>query len=287
MMKLDTLNPRFRAIIESCESFLVSYPANWPVLDLSPFGLSIPEERRYTATSLASRDVVNGLHHLDATTFGPQEMLMPRWVLFDCGEFPGVVFGFGKRSRDLPDRVRRHYHVLDRDDAFVPLSMWVAIRCGEEGAWFGHNLSSANLLLEGEDRLPGLASLTKALGIRVTRATKQYGATQWDSDSIDLHLRFGEMHLLSAYTPAHTHEETLSYLIDVDDDRLWGCLQAGWKRPSIPTTRVLSADDGEDIRRLQEQIESGERWQLVRMERATAATDDTPARPQRLHLKRL
>lgn len=287
MMKLDTLNPRFRHIIESCESFLVSYPANWPALDLTPFGLEIPAERRYTATSLASRDVVNGLHHLDATTFGPQEMLMPRWVLFDCGEFPGIVYGFGRRSGDLPDRVRRHYHVLDRDDVFVPLSMWVAIRCAEEGAWFGHNLSSANLLLEGDDRLPGLASLTKALGIRLTRATKQYGATQWDSDSIGLHLRFGEMHLLSAYTPAHTHEETLSYRIDVSEERLWGCLQAGWKRPEIATDRLLAADDAEGIRALHRDIESGENWQLVRTEHATAATGTEPARPQRLYLKRM
>ena len=43
--------------------------------------------------------------------------------------------------------------ILDRvlgviliDDQFLPLSMWVAIRCAEDGAWFGHNLSSANLV---------------------------------------------------------------------------------------------------------------------------------------------
>ena len=281
-MKTETLDPKYRAIVESCESFLISYPANWASLDLSPFGLEIPVERRYTATSLQSRDVVNGLHYLDATTFGDQDMLMPRWVLFDCGEFPGIVYGFGRRAKDLPERIRRHYHVLDRDDAFVPLTMWVAIRCAEEGAWFGHNLSSANLLLEGADALPGLATLTKAMGMRLTRATKQYGATQWDSDSVALHLRYGEMNLLSAFTPAHTHEETLSYLIEVDERRLWGCLQAGWKRPEIATDRTLDAGDRPAILALHEAIERGEKWQMVRCDRAVPNE-----RPQRLHLRKL
>lgn len=287
MIDLGTFDPRFRAVIDSCESFLITYPANLPALDLAPFGLEIPKEHHYTATSLKSRDVVNGLHYLDATTFGPQEMLMPRWVLFDCGEFPGIVYGFGRRARDVPENIRRHYHVLDRDDAFVPLSMWVAIRCGEEGAWFGHNLSSANLLLQGKEALPGLATLTKAMGIRLTRAKRQYGATQWDSDSIGLHLRFGEMHLLSAYTPAHTHDETLSYLIEVDEERLWGCLQDGWKRPALETQRVLEAGDTKDIKALHDSIEAGEKWQLIRVERPVAASGDTPARPQRSHLRRI
>jgi len=277
-MKLDGLDPRYRAVVTTTESFLVSYPGNWGALDLAPFGLEIPAERRYTATSLRSRDVVDGLHHLDAVTFGDQEMLMPRWVLFDCGEFPGICYGFGRRARDLPPKLRAHYRVLDRDDVFVPLSMWVAIRCAEDGAWFGHNLSSANLLFEGDDKLPGLATVTKALGIQLARARKQYGATQWDSDSVALHLRYGDMRLLSAFTPAHTHEETLSYRIDVDEERLWGCLQAGWERPTTEPDRVLASGDSAGIRALHDEIEAGARWRLVRVERAEVG--------QKLHLCR-
>ncbi|MSP26508.1 MAG: hypothetical protein EXR75_15445, partial [Myxococcales bacterium] len=82
----------YRAILDGCEPYLISYPANYGALELEPFGVALAEERLYTATTLRSRDVVNGLHYLDAATFGDQEMLMPRWVLFDCGEFPGVVF---------------------------------------------------------------------------------------------------------------------------------------------------------------------------------------------------
>lgn len=271
---------QFGHILETCTPFMISYPTNWPTFDLAPFGVTVPKEHRYTATTLRSRDVVDGLHRLDAVTFGDQQMLMPRWVLFDCGELPGLVFGFGRRAAELPDYARQAYHVADRDDALVPLSMWVAIRCAEEAAWFGHNLSSANLILKGKDSLPGLALLTKALGVRVTLAARQYGATQWDSGSIALHLRLGDMELLSAYTPAHTHPETFAYRIEVSEERLVSSLRPGWSPPSSAGERQLDADDSTAIRQLHDEIEAGERWQMVRAERRKE-------RAQRLHLQRV
>ncbi len=292
---LAGLAPRYRAILETTESFLLGYPGNWSALDLAPFGVAIAPERRYAVTSLASRELVEGLHRLDALTFGDQQMRMPRWVLFDCGALPGVVYGFGRRAGDLPDAVRAHYEVQERDDVFVPLSMWVAIRAVEEGAWLGHNLSSANLLLQGSAALPGLGTLTKALGLRVARARTQYGATQWASPALPLHLRFGDLHLLSAFTPAHTHAETLAYRMEVDQARLWSCLQADWQRPlvddgapldrsrALPQTpvegeRTLDAADSAGLLALHHEIEAGARWRLVRAERSGAG--------QRLHLRR-
>lgn len=279
-MELSELNlqPRFARILERCVPFVITYPANHPALDLSPFGVTVAPEHRFTATRLDSRDAVDGLHHLDAVTFGDQDMLMPRWVLFDCGEFPGLVFGFGIQARDLPDYARAAYHVADRDDAFVPLSMWVAIRNAEEGAWFGHNLSSANVLLKGDHALSGLALLTKALGVKCTRCTKQYGATQWDSSSIGLHLRLGDMELLSAYTPAHTHPETLSYRIDVDDERLVASLLDDWTSPDQDGELIVDSTDGAAIRSLHDEIEAGKRFAMYRAERREGG--------QRLHLHR-
>jgi hypothetical protein len=278
-LTLAELAPHYRRILETSTPFVISYTENWPHLDLAPFGITIAEEHRYTATRLSSRDVIDGLHHLDAVTFGDQDMLMPRWVLFDCGEFPGIVFGVGRRAGELPSYVRSVYRVGDRDDAFVPLSMWVAIPCAEPGAWFGHNLSSANLVLQGGDVLRGLAQLTKTLGVKVTGCKRQYGATQWRSPSIGLHLRLGPMHLLSAYTPAHTHPETLAYRIDVDEDRLADSLRADWRMPTPSGERILVADDADAIRALHQEIEEGAGWQLVRAERAEDKT-------QRLHLAR-
>jgi hypothetical protein len=275
------LAANYREVLTSCEPFLISFPGNYGALDLAPYGVAIAEERLYTATTLRSREVVDGLHRLDAATFGDQDMLMPRWVLFDCGEFPGIVFGFGRRAALLSAKARAHYQVegKDKDETFVPLSMWVAIRCAEEGAWFGHNLSSANVVMDKSESIAGLATITKIVGVKLTRATKQYGATQWDSGSIGLHLRLGDMHLHSAFTPAHTHPETLSYRIDVDDAILTRSLMAGYRAPRASGQRTLAADERAGIEKLQEDLERGEAWKLVRAERREG-------KPQLCHLER-
>ncbi|MEM9696590.1 MAG: hypothetical protein AAGA56_28875 [Myxococcota bacterium] len=280
-LREQNLQEKYRHLLDHFEPFIISYPANWSAFDLAPLGITIAEERRYTATRLRSRDIVDGLHRLDAMTFGDQDMLMPRWVLFDCGEFPGLVFGFGCPADKLPEYARVAYQVEARPDTFVPLSMWVAIRCAEEGAWFGHNLSSANVMLRAEDRLPGLAILTKALGVVTSRATLQYGATQWSSGSIGLHLRLGEMELLSAYTPAHTHPETLSYRIEVNHRRLIGSLLHGYTPSTEDGDLVFRGDDHDAISILHDGIERGERWILKRIE---ANLD--PEEPRRIHLVR-
>ncbi len=263
----DETAPKFQRILETCEPYLVTYPGNLGALDMNPFGLSMPPERIYDPTTLRSREVIDGLHHLDAFSFGGQEMLMPRWVLFDCGEFPGIVFGFGRRASELGDELRRAYDVIGPgyNDVFVPLSMWVAIRCAEDGAWFGHNLSSSNYVAQTEP-LSGLGTITKSYAVKMARIRKQYGATQWSSTSINLHLALGEMNLLNAYTPAHTHPETFTYRIDVTDERVSAPLRPGWRRPTEGGDRYIDSDDPGAIRALQDEIEAGARLRLHRVE---------------------
>lgn len=267
-LKPEDLAPKYQRILSSCEPYLVTYPGNHAALDLSPFGLELQAERIYDPTTLRSREVIDGLHHLDAFSFGGQEMLMPRWVLFDCGEFPGIVFGFGRKASELGTELRRAYDVIGPgyNDVFVPLSMWVAIRCAEEGAWFGHNLSSSNYVAQTEP-LSGLGTITKSYGVKLTRLVKQYGATQWSSTSINLHLALGDMHLLNAYTPAHTHVETFTYRIDATDERVSAPLRPGWRRPTDGGTRFVDSDDPGAIRALQDEIEQGAKLQLHRVER--------------------
>ncbi len=280
-MKLarDDFDPRYQHILDTCTPYLLTYPGNLGALDRAPFGWDIAAENTFDPTRLSSRRVVDGLHHLDAFSFGDQEMLMPRWVLFDCGEFPGIVFGFGRRAKDCPPDVRAAYRVAgdDDDDVYVPLSMWVAIRCAEDGAWFGHNLSSANLVSH-QEKLPGLATITKSFGVKVAQVSTQYGATQWDSSSLGIHLSLGAMTLMCAYTPAHTHDETFAYRIDVDDDRLTAPLRPGFARPASGGDRHIDAGDTEAIRGLHTDIESGARYELFRIERRDH-------QPQRLWLK--
>lgn len=252
-------NARCQNILETCEPFLISYRDNWGAFDLNPFGVEIPKENLFDPTTLRSKHVVDGLHHLDSFTFGDQDMLMPRWVLFDCGSFPGVVFGFGRRAKNLDAATREAYHVAQGsdDDVFVPLSMWVAIRCAQEGAWFGHNLSSANLILPKEHALPSLATMTKAFGIVVAKASVQYGATQWDSSSLNVHLSMGEMEILNAVTPAHTHHYSFTYRIPVDIERLTRVLKPDWQRPQSQGDRTVMSNDLDSLESLHRQFEEG------------------------------
>lgn len=268
------LAPRYAAILRDCVPFLVTYPGNHAALDLAPLGLQLQPQHVYDPTRLSSRHVVDGLHYLDAFSFGGQEMLMPRWVLFDCGEFPGIVFGFGRHARDLGPDLRKAYRVdaAEHDDVFVPLSMWVAIRCAEDGAWFGHNLSSCNYVTSTE-ALPGMGTITKIYGMRLARLVKQYGATQWASNSLGLHLSLGDMKLLNAYTPAHTHVESFTYRIDVDWDRLVAPLRLGWRRETSGGDRHVDADDGAAIQALHHDIERGGRFRLVRVEARGGSTE--------------
>jgi hypothetical protein len=266
--------------MERCIPYIISYPRNWAAFDLAPCGLEIADIHRFTATHLRSRDVVDGLHRLDNATFSTQEMRMPRWVLFDCGEFPGLVFGFGCYARSLPDYARAFYAVTDRDDAFVPLSMWVAIRCAEDSAWFGHNLSSANVILRDQDSLPGLAVLTKCLGVLVARAHTLYGATQWDSPSISIHQKLGDLEILCAYTPAHTHAATFAYRTEIDATRLHRELAEGFTTKERAITRSFAVADVEALIALQQDLEAGTRYTLVR-------TDSEAETQRSVHLREL
>ncbi len=270
MDHLDTaaLSARHRHLIDTCQPYLMTARSNLGALNLAPFGLAIREDRIFDPTRLSSGPVIEALHAMDAFSFGDQAMLMPRWVLFDCGEFPGLIFGFGRPARDLPVDVRRAYKVEGRrhDEDFIPLSMWIAIRCAEQGAWFGHNLASANLVARAEP-LDGLATLTKAFGLLAARAERQYGATQWASASLNIHLGLGRMRLLGAYTPAHTHPETLVYRIDVDPERVAAPLKASWRRRDEGGDRFVDADDTEAIKALHADLEAGQQIDLLRAER--------------------
>jgi hypothetical protein len=272
-----SLRPRYRRILEECRPFLVTYRGNLPHLDRSPFGLAISPELCFDPTERRSASFIDSLHVLDGVAFGGKGMLMPRWVLFDCGELPGIVFGFARRAGDLPRRAQEIYAAPP--DAMVALSMWIAIPTAEPGTWVGHNLASANEVLEG-DALPGLATLTKALGIRVARAKKQVGVTQWASPSVGIHLTFGDLRLLSAWTPAHSIAESFCYCMDVSEGRLLSSFMEGYDPPIAQFDREIDPGDAAALVALQDEIEAGAEYSIVGL-----APRSSPA-PSRAYLRR-
>ncbi|HEX7841135.1 MAG TPA: hypothetical protein VF469_26840 [Kofleriaceae bacterium] len=243
--------------------FVVAPPFNRLALDLAPFGLPIVDEHVIDPLKLSSEQFLTLLQRLDGLTFGPEGMPMPRWVFYDCAELPAAIFGFALRAADTDPRLAAQYPVPKGYAGLVPVSMWAGLPMFRPGHWFGHNLSSlapvADRVAPGMS-LKGLGSVTKALGMKALRVRRLYGATQWASAALFIHSKFGPLELVTAYTPAHSEAETLTYAFDATDESLRATLGDPKARLARPEpSEWIDAHDTATLMRLQDRIEAGER----------------------------
>jgi len=250
------------ALFRELVPFVVAPSFTRASLDLAPFGLSITHA--YDPLRMGSSAFLDRLQRLDALTFGPEGLPMPRWVFYDCAELPAAIFGFGRPSRDAHPRTRALFGLPDGDTGLVPYSMYAALPMFRAGQWFGHNLSSLAPVLDDTDpagpSLKGLGSITKALGLAVLGVDRLLGATQWASTALFIHTKFGPLELVTAYTPAHSEPETLTYAVDLDTNRLRATLGDPTARIERPAPQFhVASDDVEALRALQDRIEAGER----------------------------
>ena len=266
-----SITTRNDALFDVMQPYVVAPSWNLPAFDLSPFGLTIPESNIIDPLRTASADFLVQLQTLDRLTFGPEGMPMPRWVFYDCAELPGGIFGFARPAHTLPPAVRDALS-LPRNcppTALVPFSMYIAIPVrrptpateragtGGGGSWFGHNLASLNPVFPTL-KMKGLASVTKALALKTFRASEQVGATQWDSAALHIHTRFGPLDLVTAWTPAHSEAETLTYRFDVTDEKLRAAMgDPGVTLPAPAPDLEIAADDHPAMQDLQADIERG------------------------------
>lgn len=254
------LHPENDRLLARLELFVVATADNRARFDPRPFELQVAPDGHIDPLRRDAAPFLDLLQALDAATFGPEGMPMPRWVFYDAGELPGGVVGFGCRAAALPPGLAEALQVPPRYGGIVPLSMYIAIPTLEPGVWVGHNLSSLRDRLPG-DPLRGLGSLTKAVALRVFRAKAQIGATQWSSRALRVHARMGPLRLLTAWTPAHTYPASLTYRAELDDAallRLAGDPEGSAARPA--PTAWIGSDDHAAMQALQERIEAGERW---------------------------
>ncbi len=258
-----SLRTRNDAILRDMTPFLVALPNHWDLLDREPFGLKIPDANLIDPTRVSSERFLLLLQTLDKLTFGPEGMPMPRWVFYDCAEVPGAIFGFAHKAENLPPAVRKDMGLHPGETGLVPFSMYIAIPIHPPDTWFGHNLASLNPTFPAM-KLKGLASITKALALKAFRVQTQIGATQWDSDALHIHTRFGPLDLLTAWTPAHSEAETLTYRLAVTDDRLryaYGHPDTVMDYPAADFE--VAADDKQVMQDLQARIEAGEKFVVV------------------------
>jgi hypothetical protein len=263
-------------ILETCELFLVAAPWNRPFFDVAPFGLPIAEHHVINPLLLSSEVFLGLLERLDALTFGPEGMPMPRWVFYNGSELPGGIVGFGRPASALSPSQREQMRVPDDYDGLVPFSMFIAIPTPRPGTWMAHNLASINQVF-AEERLGRLGSITKAFGLKVFRTQLLFGATQWHSVALVIHTKFGPLDLLTAFTPAHSDIMTLTYRVALDDLRL----RAACNDPTATIARPepdfwLEARDVEKAKELQDQIEVGARYQIVDRPRRSGERIEVP-----------
>lgn len=157
------------------------------------------------------------IYHLENSAFGPSGLAIPRWVFYDCAVVPGFVAGFAMRTEKLPAAIKKAMR-WKADFDWTPLSLFIIIPTMKRGEWVAHNLCAVNSLLNPEDRLYGLGFLSKAFGLWYANVQTCCGMTQWDSPALKLHSHFGHMQILTAYTPIHTHAETMTYRTQVDTE---------------------------------------------------------------------
>lgn len=249
------------SLFERYLTYAIATPRNAPHLDAAPFGIPIAEV--INPLLMSSGPFLERLQRLDALCFGPEGMPMDKWVFYDCAELPGFTYGFATPVADLDAREREAFRLPSDAKGIVPLSVYITIPMYEDDAWFGHNLSSLNRTFHWRD-MHHLASITKAMALKAFRVKHLVGATQWRSNALHIHTRFGPLNLDTAYTPAHTTAETLTYSLDLTDD----ALRAAMGDPDITLVRPaveleLDADDTEAMKALQREIEAGARYQLV------------------------
>jgi hypothetical protein len=250
-MPAITFAEPLRAALRFCRPYIVAPRSHWDDLDLAPLGVLVPESLRFDPTRLSSERFITWIERLDAQTFGPQAMAMPRWVFYDCSEWPSALFGLAARPADISPALREVFGVAPADRVWVPVTLHVAIPTVHPGEFFEHNVGS----LGHEIGIGGLGTFTKALGCRLLRARSLVGAAQWTGKALGMHLRFGPLELITAYTPAHSYPRTLTYRHATDLETLTRVAR-GLPAPELEPTRKIRIDE-KSLRTLQRRIEKG------------------------------
>lgn len=202
--------------------------------------------------------------NLESKAFQKSSMPMPRWVFYDCAILPGFVGGFAQKTSTLSKSYCDTIGV-NQDLEWTPISLFIIIPSLRKGEWVAHNLCTANSLVDEKDQHYALGFLTKAFGLWFTNAEVLCGMTQWQSPSIRLHSHYGPFEVLTAFTPIHSHAETLTYRSRITGD-YWPTFfskevaGSGSKNQSkyLDSKIIVDPKDQSSLKDFQRHIESGE-----------------------------
>ncbi len=206
--------PHYYEILSTLKPYIICYRAKEKFSDSSLWGFPLDENLLFNSLNPNTANFAKKVLKLDAMAFGGQGMGMPPWVFFDCGIMPGFAFGFAICGNNLSKKDRDKLQISQQD--YFPISLYMALPMeGGQGAWFGHNLSSLNGVLEKD--LKGLGFLTKLSALKLFNIKHQIGATQWDNRAVLIHKKFGPLEVLSPQVSVHNKKNTFSYRCLIND----------------------------------------------------------------------
>lgn len=230
-------------------------PMHFKALDNEFFGKKLSRFNQFDSTSTKTKFFMDRLQKLDSLSFGGAGMSMERWMLYDCGAMPSSILGFGIPADLASEKIRELFGIeSDSDESLIPLSMYIAIPTMKEGHWFGHNLSSLSSQM---NQYYGLGLLTKAMGIALYQSFHHFGATQWDSEALNLHAQLSDMFLLSSHTPNHSKANTLTYYSEYSMEKIEKAL-SGVGRVADDYDFLMDSKDLSQQMMTQKKIERGE-----------------------------
>ncbi|MDH4224452.1 MAG: hypothetical protein OEW12_02260 [Deltaproteobacteria bacterium] len=257
MTENPVLATKYPGVLAQLVPYVVATPDMIPLLNLPPFG--VPVGLSVNPLRMDSRPFLERIQVIDRLSFGPRGLHMPQWIFFDGAAITGAVFGFAIPQNQLTSSEREVLQVKKGDPDWIPLSIYAAIPSHQPGVWVGHNLSSLKSLVPHRP-WQGLGLLTKALALKMFQADFQCGVTQWSTGALHIHTRFGPLELLSAYTPAHTRPDSLTYRLKVEEPHLRAAVgDPEYSIVRLPPDMWLEGRDTQAMLRLQDRLEKGEK----------------------------
>ena len=157
------------------------------------------------------------IYTLDDIAFSTLNLVSPRWVFYDCAILPGLVCGITCHQSLLPKRAQKIFQSFLHKSSWVPISLFIIAPTLRANEWVAQNLCTLNSILEKPHKFYGLGFISKAFGLWFANVRQCLGMTQWNNPALRIHCQYGLLELLSAYTPIHSHPNTMTYQCKVDD----------------------------------------------------------------------
>lgn len=245
----------YRRILDQCEPYVIGRPAVRQALNPRPLGMRIEKDHVFDAQDMASATFVNLVKTLDEMSYAPLTMKMPDWVFYDCAVMPGVIFGVAQRAGTLPRWVRSSLQVPVGYTGLVPMSLMIAIPHPDRRDWLVWSLCSINEVAPGAAP-EGLWRLTLAAAVSLVGMRAMTGTVRWRSPRLGLYSGLGPLELVTAWTPAHDIESTVTFRVETPESSVRRLLR-GDLVGAEGIDRYIDPDSHEDLLGLQRQIEAG------------------------------